>query len=255
MTTTPAAEPRQDRLSDKIGRFVAIPHTFIKDMRNLPQCAIVLFVYLRSCANKDTGDAFPAYGTIAKETGLAEPTISKAIKALVGRGWITKKRRFSNSTIYELCDPSITKKNEVMDAEKDPPLLQNFKCITSKNEVPLLQKMKPNKTKAMRIKEQQQQQAPQVEVAAAADFSFSEFENTILSELKTHGITRNKKTSEIVKRFAGCEHALDIIRSEAKKIASDRQNRAGVLISVLSDFDIATYTPPVKTVPPLIEEY
>ena len=255
MTTTPAAEPRLDRLSDKIGRFVAIPHTFIKDMRNLPQCAIVLFVYLRSCAHDGTGDAFPAYGTIAKETGLAEPTISKAIKALVGRGWITKKRRFSNSTIYELCDPSITKKNEVMDAEKDPPLLQNLKCITSKNEVPLLQNLNPNKNKAIRIKEKEQQQAPRVEVAAAAGLSFSESENAILSELKTHGITSNKKTLAIVRKLGQSPHALDIVRTEAKKIADDRRNKAGVLISVLGDYDIATYTPQVKTVSRPIAEY
>ena len=249
MTTTPAAEPRQDRLSDKIGRFVAIPHTFIKDMRNLPQCAIVLFVYLRSCANKDTGDAFPAYETIEQDTGITRHTISKAIKALEQRGWITKKRRFSNSTIYELCDPSISAKNALMDGETEPPLVQKMHSISAENALPLVQKMHPNKTKRTRLKEQQQE-APQVEVAADADFYLS-----IWNELKTHGITRNKKTSEIVKRFAGCEHALDIIRAEAKNIGNDKKNKAGVLVDVLANYDIATYTPAGKNSYRLIDEY
>ena len=91
--------------------------------------------------------------------------------------------------------------------------------------------------------------------AAAAGFSFSESENTILAELKTHGITSNKKTLAIVRKLGQSPHALDIVRTEAKKIADNRQNRAGVLISVLSDYDIATYKPPVKTVVRLIEEY
>ena len=58
----------------------------------------------------------------------------------------------------------------------------------------------------------------------------------------------------IVRKLGQSPHALDIVRTEAKKIADNRQNRAGVLISVLSDFDIATYTPPVKTVFRLIDE-
>ena len=252
MTTTPAAEPRQDRLSDKIGRFVAIPHTFIKDLPNLPPCAHTLFLYLRYKANLHTGDAFPAYDTIANETGMARATVSKAITALVGRGWITKKRRFSNSTIYELCDPSISSKSELMDTENRAPLVQNLNCISSNSELPLVQNLNPNKNQRNRTKEQQQQDAGASN--AAAGFSFSESENAILSELKTHGITSNKKTLAIVRKLGQSPHALDIVRTEAKKIADDRRNKAGVLISVLSDYDIATYTPPVKTVYRSIDE-
>ena len=254
--TTPAAEPRQDRLSDKIGRFVAIPHTFIEDMRNLPQCAIVLFVYLRSCANKDTGDAFPDYETIEQDTGITRHTISKAIKALEQRGWIAKKRRFSQSTVYELCiPPSISAKNALMEGETEPPLVQKMHSISAENALPLVQKMHPNKNKATRLKEQEQQQAPQVEVVAAAGLSFSELENAILSELKTHGITSNKKTLAIVRKLGQSPYALDIVRTEAKKIADNRQNRAGVLISVLNDYDITSYKPPVKEIIRIVSEY
>ena len=57
-----------------------------------------------------------------------------------------------------------------------------------------------------------------------------------------------------MKRFAGCEHALDIIRAEAKNIGNDKKNKAGVLVDLLANFDIATYTPPVKQVFRVIDE-
>ncbi len=252
--TTAAAAQSQDRLIDKIGRFVAIPYAFVEDMRNLSPAAITLFVYLRSCANKDTGDAFPSYDTITKDTGLARATISESVKGLVERGWLKQKRRFSNSTIYELCTPSISSKIELMDDKNEPPLVQKLNCISSKIELPLVQKLNSNKNKATRLKEQEQQQAPQVEVVAAAGLSFSELENAILSELKTHGITSNKKTLAIVRKLGQSPHALDIVRSEAKKIADDRRNKAGVLISVLSDYDITSYKPPVKETFKLADE-
>lgn len=254
--TTPAAEPRQDRLSDKIGRFVAIPHTFIEDMRNLPQCAIVLFVYLRSYANNGTGDVFPAYKRIANETGLAVATICKGLDALVERGWIKKKRQYGKSTIYELTIPaSSISKIEILDATDEAPVFQELKHSISEIETSVFQNLKTNKNKAIRIKEQEQQQAPQVEVAAAAGPNLSESENAILSELKTYGITSNKKTLAIVRKLGQSPYALDIVRTEAKKIADDRRNKAGVLISVLNDYDITSYKPPVKTVIRLIEEY
>ena len=252
MTTTPAAAPR---LSDKIGRFAAIPHTFIEDMPNLPPCAHTLFMYLRYKANSVTGDAFPAYKRIAKETGLAVATISKGLAALVKRGWIKKKRQYGKSTIYELTIPaSSISEIEILDATDGAPVFQNLKHSISEIETSVFQNLKTIKQQLSRNNYQEQQQAPQVEVAAAAGFSFSESENTILSELKTHGITSNKKTLAIVRKLGQSPHALDIVRTEAKKIADDRRNKAGVLISVLSDYDIATYTPPVKTVYRSIDE-
>lgn len=245
MTTTPAAEPR---LSDKIGRFVAIPHSFVEDMPNLPQCAIALFLYLRYKANISTDEAFPSYESIERDTGMTRPTISKALKALINRQWIKARRRFSSSTIYEICIPPISKKSLLMDDKNELPVVKNFNCISKDSLLPLVKNLYPNKNQLTKTNQQEQQDAG----ASNAD---ADFYLSIWNELKTHGITRNKKTSEIVKRFAGCEHALDIIRAEAKNIGNDKKNKAGVLVDVLANYDIATYTPPVKNVIRLIDEY
>ena len=243
MTTTPAAEPR---LIDKIGQFVTIPHSFINDMCNLTPAAVSLFMYLRYKTNSHTDRAFPSYERMIEETGMARATISAGMKVLIKRGWIKTRRRFSNSTIYEICIPSISSKIELMEAKSDAPLVQKLNCISSEIELPLVQKLNSIKSNISRKNYQQQDAGAS---NAAADFYLS-----IWNELKTHGITRNKKTSEIVKRFASCEHALDIIRAEAKNIGNDKKNKAGVLVDLLANFDIATYTPPVKQVFRVIDE-
>lgn len=178
--------PTHDRLSDKIGRFVAIPHTFVEDMRNLPQCAIALFVYLRYKANASTDEAFPSYESIECDTGMTRHTISKGLKALIDRRWIKARRRFSNSTIYEMCiPPSISAKNALMEPKTEPPLVQKMHCISAKNALPLVQKMHPNKNQRTRTKEQEQQ-AQALDKVATADLE-SKF---IWDELKAHNITR-----------------------------------------------------------------
>jgi len=258
--TTAAAEPRQDRLIDKIGRFVAIPHTFVEDMPNLSPASVKLFLYLRFRANNQTDEAFPSYDAIAKDTGLAMATISKAIKGLEIRGWVKKKRRFSNSTIYEICTPSITSKNEVMDIKNEPPLLQNLKCITSEFEVPLLQNLKPNKNQSTRTKEQHHQAQTLDKVANANcdpkdDDDDDDFFKQIKSELSKQNLVMTPRTIKAAKRLATSKYAIEIIRAEATKVAPTSKSRTGVLLTALERFDIATYTPPVKTVIRLIEEY
>ncbi len=251
MTTTPSAEPRQDRLSDKIGRFVAIPHTFIKDLPNLPPCAHTLFLYLRSCAHNGTGDAFPAYDTIANETGMARATVSKAITALVGRGWITKKRRFSNSTIYELCDPSISSKFELMDTENRAPLVQNLNCISSEIELPLVQKLNSININISRKNYQHQAAKAKTELTDDDDDDFK----NIKAELAKQGLVMTSRTIKAAKRLATSPYALDIIKGEVARVSPTSKSKTGVLLTALERFDIATYTPPVKTVIRLIDEY
>ena len=134
-----------------------------------------------------------------------------------------------------------------MEAKSDAPLVQKLNCISSEIELPLVQKLNSIKNNISRKNYQQQD--------AGASNADADFYLSIWNELKTHGITRNKKTSEIVKRFAGCEHALDIIRGEAKNIGNDKKNKAGVLVDVLANYDIATYTPAGKNSYRLIDEY
>ena len=58
-----------------------------------------------------------------------------------------------------------------------------------------------------------------------------------------------------MRKLAATPHAIEIVKSESQKITNDKKNKAGVLVDLLANFDIATYTPPVKTVIRLIEEY
>lgn len=87
---------------DSIGRFAMIPHTFIEESRGLSIHARWLFVILMFYRNTMTGNSFPSYQTIHEKFGLRRPMISKGIKELEAAGWLKRKKRFSQSTIYTL---------------------------------------------------------------------------------------------------------------------------------------------------------
>lgn len=95
----------QELLSDRIGPFVAIPHSFVKHTRSLSFHARWLFVALRFYTNGESGLAFPSYDKIQELTGMRREMISKSIKELERSGWLKRKKRFNNSTLYELLMP------------------------------------------------------------------------------------------------------------------------------------------------------
>jgi len=258
--TTAAAAQSQDRLSDKIGRFVAIPHTFVEDMPNLSPASVKLFLYLRFRANNQTDEAYPSYDAIAKDTGLARATISEGIKGLIERGWLKKKRRFSNSTIYEICAPSISSEIELMNDKNEPPLVQKLNCISSIFELPLVQKLNSNKNQRTRTKEQHHQAQTLDKVANANcdpkdDDDDDDFFKQIKSELSKQNLVMTPRTIKAAKRLATSKYAIEIIRAEAAKVAPTSKSRTGVLLTALERFDIATYTPPVKEIIKMLKEY
>lgn len=95
----------QGTLYDKIGPFVTIPHSFIHNSRALSFHARWLFVALRYYTNSKFGNAWPSYATIQKLTKMRREKINSSIKELEGAGWLERKKRFSNSTIYTLKIP------------------------------------------------------------------------------------------------------------------------------------------------------
>jgi biotin operon repressor len=93
-----------DKLVDQIGQFTTIPNTVIRMWPVIGTDAFVLFVCLRYHSD-DKGESFPAYPKITEETGLSRNRIARAIRALEKNNLLTRKKRFSGSTIYTLVMP------------------------------------------------------------------------------------------------------------------------------------------------------
>ena len=132
---------RRDRLHDKIGDFVVIPVSVIKMWHEMGVDAVSLFVYLRYRTNGKTETAYPSYDTISKQTRLTRKRIAKAIHTLEKHKLLTRKRRFSGSTLYTLHYPSaISPTSELM---RD--------SISPTSELPLVPRMHANKIEINKI--------------------------------------------------------------------------------------------------------
>lgn len=95
-------------LSDRIGSFVAIPQAFVDDA-TISHEAFRLFVVLRSYTSARSSEqvAFPDYDTIKARTGIGNYTkIARAIRDLESAGWLERRKRFGQSTVYTLCSPT-----------------------------------------------------------------------------------------------------------------------------------------------------
>lgn len=119
-----------DRLHDRIGNFTTIPNSVIKRARKLGSHALTLFVYLRYRTNQKTETAYPSYTTIHDDTGLTRTSIAKSILKLETEKLLTRRRRFSSSTIYTLHSGfTISPESRLMKSSISPdsglPLVQN----------------------------------------------------------------------------------------------------------------------------------
>lgn len=111
----------KSKLVDKIGQFTTIPNSVMALWPTIGTDAIALFVYLRYRTNSQTGDAFPSFDTIGKDTGMRRERIARAIRALESAGLVERKRRFSASTVYTLKMPdSISPTGGLMEAPISP---------------------------------------------------------------------------------------------------------------------------------------
>jgi DNA-binding transcriptional regulator YhcF (GntR family) len=94
-------------LVSKLGSFTAVPNAFI-ECQNISHEAFRIFVVLLSYTNSTTKDsiAFPSYETIKTRTCVKSySTIAKALRELESAGWIERKKRFGQSTIYTITAP------------------------------------------------------------------------------------------------------------------------------------------------------
>jgi hypothetical protein len=94
-------DPHRQGLYEKFGPFVGVPNFFIEEARGLFVHARWLWVCLRFYAGlKNT--AYPSYDALEELTGFRRAMISQSLRELEGSGWISRQRRFGQSTIYTL---------------------------------------------------------------------------------------------------------------------------------------------------------
>lgn len=93
------------KLSDEWGQFAGVPFEFIEASRDLSDYARWLFVLLRYYTNRNSGDCFPSYDEIQQITGWHRNRIAPALRELMAAGWLERKRRFGQSSIYILKRP------------------------------------------------------------------------------------------------------------------------------------------------------
>ena len=99
---------KNSKLSDQIGHFVAVPQAFVDDA-TISHEAFRLFVVLRSYTSARAGDqvAFPDYDTIKARTRIGNYSkIAAAIRELEAAGWLERRKRFGQSTVYALTSPT-----------------------------------------------------------------------------------------------------------------------------------------------------
>jgi len=96
-----------DKLHTEFGFTTPIPDEIIKAAPRIKATGYLVWSYLMFRiynAKRAAGDfeCFPGIALISKETGLGKNAVVRAIKRLESEGFLTKKRRFGNSTIYTL---------------------------------------------------------------------------------------------------------------------------------------------------------
>jgi hypothetical protein len=89
-------------LKDDLGFFVTVPETLVERAAEIGTDALTLFVYLRYRTNRKRGEAWPGYHRIGQDLGWGNSRISQAIQALGGAGYLEKRKRFGETTIYTL---------------------------------------------------------------------------------------------------------------------------------------------------------
>ncbi len=81
-------------------QFVILPNEVV-DCENISPKSLVVYCAIKRHMNKETLEAFPEIKTIAKESGCGDDAVRKAIKELVDNGFIERKMRKGQSTIYK----------------------------------------------------------------------------------------------------------------------------------------------------------
>lgn len=106
-----ADDTKRGVIVNRMGAFVAIPITFVNDTRitNAGRCLYMLLSSYTS-AKADEAIAFPSYETIMKRLGWGSTqTVAVALLNLLQHGWVERKRRYGNSSVYTInYSPSVS---------------------------------------------------------------------------------------------------------------------------------------------------
>ena len=89
---------------NRMGVFVAIPIAFVNDKRitNTGRCLYMLLVSYTSM-KADEPIAFPSYETIMGRLDWgSKDTVAAALLNLMQHGWVERKRRYGNSSVYTI---------------------------------------------------------------------------------------------------------------------------------------------------------
>lgn len=82
------ATDRYDFAMEKENKqFVQVPNLDLKE-KGLEMRDLVVYAYLRKHYNHITGEAFPSFDTIVKESGISKPTVKRAVERLEQAGYI-----------------------------------------------------------------------------------------------------------------------------------------------------------------------
>ena len=145
-----------DKLHTEFGFTTPIPDEIIKAMPAIKPAGFTVWCYLmfriyNAKRTAGTFDCFPGVNLISKETGIGRGTVIKAIKCLEKEGFLIKKRRFSNSTIYTLTGTEVQKSknwtNEVESIIFESPEVQKLDYQKSKICTTEVQKLDSNQDK------------------------------------------------------------------------------------------------------------
>lgn len=96
------------RLHNRHGNFTLVPNGFVfaKVSHESFRLYVVLLSHVKGNA-ADGGVVFPDYERLKNITGIKSySTIAKCIRELESAGWVERKRRFGDSTLYTLTSPT-----------------------------------------------------------------------------------------------------------------------------------------------------
>ena len=93
------------KLTDEWGFFTPMPEVVIEMAAELGSDAVFLFMYLRYKTHRRSGSAWPSYTKMHEDFRWGRRRISNALKVLTDAKLLSKRKRFSGSTVYTLTRP------------------------------------------------------------------------------------------------------------------------------------------------------
>lgn len=80
-------------------------------------------------ANNRTGIAYPTVATLAKATGLSEPTVSRHTRLAEAKGYLRKDRRRDSSVIYTITVPTVTITVPIVEEPPNTPITDTLSAM------------------------------------------------------------------------------------------------------------------------------